>query len=499
MAKQLNAILSSAIQFDMANLINNFDLFIDGSWAQSEVSDRIERTHPGSGELVSTYARGTKGDVEKAVSAANKAFQGPWRTLTAQQRSDLLFEGAGALFAQREKLAGIESTETGKPFKHALDDICNGIQLWKYAASSLRTLHGEIYPSLDPNFLGMTFFEPVGIVGLITPWNFPFIVAAERLPFILAAGCTIVCKPSEYASGTSLFTAEILSEAGFPPGVVNVVTGFAENVGIPLVEHPKVAMISFTGSSENGRRVMETASKTLKRLSLELGGKSPILVFADANLDAAADGVIAGFTHNAGQCCIATTRLLVERSIASRFETILTQKLRSNFGEGKPQPVATLPQFNKVANSIKDGNNTGRCLFGEQPGNPADGLFVQPHVFADLPPDSPLVRNEIFGPVLTVNVFDTENEAIQLANDTIYGLAATIWSEDQCKAVRVTKAIRAGRIWLNSQQVNFPELPVGGFGASGIGREAGSTGIRTYSEIKTIIMAQNGTKPSNLI
>lgn len=471
----------------MTTAIRHYDICINGAWRTS--SQRMERSNPRTGERVCTYVQATDNDTADAIDAASVAFDGAWRTFTAHQRAELIIEAARIIAVREEEFAHVESYETGKPLADALSDIRAGVELWKFAAASLRSQHGSMFPMLDDKTVGMTLIEPVGVVGLITPWNFPFIVASERLPFILAAGCSVVMKPSEFASGTALLTATALNDAGIPPGVFNVITGFPEETAIPIVEHPDVAMISFTGSTENGRKVMATASKTLKRVSLELGGKSPIIVFSDAQLDHAADAVILGFTHNSGQCCIATTRLLVERSIAKPFEGLLVEKLRTRFASGALQPTANEMQYKKVRTAIDEGLKSGRCVFGGSMEDDAmSGLNIIPAVFAELPDDSDVLRKEIFGPVLTVQLFDTEEEAVSLANDTQYGLAAGIWTEDQRRAFRCAKGIRAGRIWINSEQVNYPELPVGGYKSSGIGREAGVMGIATYSEIKTIIM-----------
>jgi acyl-CoA reductase-like NAD-dependent aldehyde dehydrogenase len=294
----------------------------------------------------------------------------------------------------------------------------------------------------------------------------------------------VVVKPSEHAAGTAFLLGEILADAGLPAGVYNVVSGLGHEAGTALVSDPGVAMISFTGSSENGRRVMELASRTLKRVSLELGGKSPVIVFADADLDEAVEGVISGFTTNAGQCCIATTRLLLERSGAERFKARLRERLA---GLRSSQPLATAAQQEKVIGFIERGRESSPLLSGGELSR-TPGAPVPPTVFDEVAPGSPLAREEIFGPVLVIHSFDTEDEAVRLANDTAYGLAACIWSRDARRALRVARRVRAGRLWINSAQQNFPEMPVGGFGASGIGREAGSSGIRTYCELKSLIV-----------
>lgn len=283
-----------------------------------------------------------------------------------------------------------------------------------------------------------------------------------------------------------MLVAEILKRVGLPDGVYNVVTGWGHETGGALVDHPDVSMISFTGSSENGRRVMQAAAQGLKRVSLELGGKSPVIVFADADQDRAVEGVLAGFTYNAGQCCIATTRLLVERSCAASFKDLLVARINAAQSSGTlSQPVATESQFRRVTGLLT--TTEGRALCGGVDAG-GDGFNIPATVLEGVPLDAPLSREEVFGPVLSVYEFSTEEEAVELANDTVYGLAAAIWSSDASRAVRVADRVRAGRIWINSAQENFPEMPVGGFGASGIGREAGSSGIRGYCEAKTFIL-----------
>ena len=467
--------------------VRDYELFVDGEYVSSGAQRRLERRSPRTGEVVATYACGSAADVARAVDAARNAFDSvDWRRLTQSQRSSLILAAAQAIAVREDELTEIIASEVGKPADQARAEVREGCALWRYAASVLRSTHGQFYPSLGPDTHGYTMLEPVGIVGLILPWNFPFIVSAERLPFMLAAGCTVVAKPSEYAAGASFVVAEALLRAGFPKGVYNVVTGLGGDAGQALVESPAVAMISFTGSTENGRRVAETGARTFKRMSLELGGKSPCIVFGNADLDRAVQGVISGFTYNAGQCCIATTRLIVERSAAAKVKDLLVKRLREQEASFS-QPPATPAQQEKIASAVTRGMREGSVLFGDPEGTRAGTSFL-PTVFDGLAADSAVARDEIFGPVLSIHTFDNEDEAVALANDTVYGLAACVWSGDVSQAMRVAQRVRAGRLWINSAQENYPELPVGGFGASGIGREAGTRGIHAYCEVKSVIL-----------
>ena len=477
----------------VARGVQDHRLHVGGAWCDPlQPAAPLLRYHPADGRLVARYAAGGAVDVAVAVTAARQALAGTWQELSSAQRSELLLTCAQALRAQLPRLAQCEADETGKPLADAQSDILGGIALWRHAAAAARCQHGQWHGALSDGLEALTFSQPVGVVGLITPWNFPFIVAAERLPFMLAAGCTVVCKPSEHASGTALLMAEILVDAGLPAGVFNVVSGLGETAGAALVAHPDVAMISFTGSTANGRRVMAAAAPGLKRLSLELGGKSPVLVFDDADLPRAVDAVISGFTHNAGQCCIATSRLLVQGGVREQFLALLRARLAVRWPAGALQPLANRQQFDRVSQMQRLGAATGRlvagCVSSSAPASAQGGWFVPPSVFDDLPAESPLWQQEIFGPVLAVRSFADEAQAIEMANDTEFGLAAAIWTADRARAMRCARAIRAGRLWINSAQDNFPELPVGGMGASGMGREAGSSGIATYSDIKTVIM-----------
>ena len=341
--------------------------------------------------------------------------------------------------------------------------------------------------------LGLVTREPIGVVGVITPWNFPFFIGAERYPYILAAGCTLVAKAAEITSGTTLLLAGILKEAGLPDGVFNVVTGSGSVVGQRITEHVDIDMVSFTGSTAVGQMALHASAKNIKRLGLELGGKNPQVVFADADIDAALDGTLFGFLFNTGQCCVSGSRLLVERSIHKDFCQKLVkraQKVRSGDPLNESTQIGAIvteKHYQTVLGYIEQGKNEGATLLtGGKAVPTGNGLFIEPTIFDDVTPEMTIFREEIFGPVLCVTPFDSYEEAIGIANDTCYGLAASIWTSNLDKAVQGFRDLKAGRLWVNTTIAGGPELPSGGFKQSGIGRESGSYGLDEYTEIKSV-------------
>jgi len=362
-----------------------------------------------------------------------------------------------------------------------------------------RCLHGDSFNNLGDKLFGIVTREPVGVVGLITPWNFPFFILAERIPFMLAAGCTIVAKPSEMTSATTLMMAEILTEAGLPDGVFNVVTGTGPEVGQAITEHAGIDQVSFTGSTAVGRHALLASAGNFKKVGLELGGKSPQIVFADANLDDAADGVVFGICHNAGQCCVSGSRLIVEKSVAAEFEERLVEKF-SRVRIGDPlDPHTQLgaivsPAHNdKILGYIRKGGEEGaRLACGGAAVASKAGRFIHPTLLADVTNDMAVAREEIFGPVLAMITFETQEEAIRLANDNAYGLAASVWTSNLDKALGTIRRIQAGRTWINTTIAGGPEMPIGGFKQSGIGRETGMYGVEEYMEVKSIHIALGG-------
>ena len=379
------------------------------------------------------------------------------------------------------------------PIVQARGEVDGCISIFEYAAGAARTLHGDSLNNLGDSLFGIVTREPIGVVGLITPWNFPFLILCERVPFILASGCTIVAKPSEVTSATTLILAEILAEAGLPDGCFNVVTGSGGVIGQSLTEHMDVDMLSFTGSTAVGRSCVQAATSNFKKLGLELGGKNPQIVFADADLEDASDGVAFGIVFNTGQCCVSGSRLIVERSVADKFAELLKAKF-AKIKVGDPLDEATQigaittdAQNRIIMSYIEKGLQEGaRLICGGRQLELAGGQYIEPTIFGDVTGEMSIATDEIFGPVLTITPFDTLDEAIMIANDTVYGLAASVWSKNIDKALIVTRQVQAGRFWVNTTLAGGPELPLGGFKQSGWGREAGIYGVEEYTQIKSV-------------
>jgi betaine-aldehyde dehydrogenase len=480
-----------------------FGFFVGGRWVEAGDRAMAERRSPAHDVAVTRTVRCTKADIDQAVHVAREAFEDRrWSGLPGGQRAAVLLKAAAGIRARVEELALLETLESGKPIGQALGEIEGGANIFEYAAGAARALHGDAFNNLGDNMLGLVTREPIGVVGLITPWNFPFFILSERVPFILAAGCTIVSKPSEVTSATTLLLAEILSDAGLPDGVFNVVTGSGSVIGQALAEHPDVDMISFTGSTAVGRSVLLASAGNFKKVGLELGGKNPQVVFADANLDEAADGVVFGICFNAGQCCVGGSRLVVEKSVAAEFEALVAAKMaRVRIGDPldpntQMGAIVTAAQNATILGYIEAGKREGARLVCGGEAYPSEaGQFVRPTVFADVTREMSIASEEIFGPVLTVSTFETFDEAMAIANDTIYGLAASIWTSNLDKATDAFRRIRAGRVWVNTTINNGPELPLGGFKQSGTGREAGIYGVEEYTEVKATHIALGRREP----
>lgn len=470
-----------------------FGFWLDGAWDGGR--ELFERASPGHGVPVTRTPKCTVADLDAAVAAARRAFEDrSWAGLSGADRAGVLLRTAEILRRRRDEIAYWEVLENGKPISQARGEIDHCIACFEVGAGAARLLHGDSFNSLGDGLFGMVLREPVGVVGLITPWNFPFLILCERVPFILASGCTMVVKPSEVTSATTLILGEILAEAGLPRGVYNVVTGSGRTIGQALTEHPDVDMLSFTGSTGVGRSVVHAAADSnFKKLGLELGGKNPIIVFADADLEDAADGAAFGISFNTGQCCVSSSRLIVDQRVAAEFETILAAKMKK-IVVGDPLDEATQvgaitteAQNQTILSYIDKGKAEGaNVLAGGSVLDLGRGSYIAPTLFSGVTPDMAIARDEIFGPVLASFTFGTMDEAIRLANDTVYGLAASVWSKNIDTALTVSRRVRAGRFWVNCIMAGGPEMPLGGFKQSGWGREAGVYGVEEYTQVKSV-------------
>src|SRR4249919_2185249 len=469
---------------------------INGQWVDAADGRTSERMSPAHDVVVGRYPAGGAEDLDRAVAAARKAFDdGPWPTMPGAERARVLNRVAEAIRAEAEDLAHVEALESGKPISQALDEIKSSADLWEYAASLCRHTYGDTYNTLGPSMFGLVLREPVGVVGMITPWNFPLLIVSQKLPFALAVGCTAVVKPADLTPGTTIRLAQLAQDAGLPEGVLNVVTGPGRVVGSRLAEHPDVDMISFTGSTDVGRRVIEASKGNLKKVELELGGKNPQLVFADADLHAALDAVVYGVYFNMGECCNSGIRLLVQRTIADEFIARVVERSKTvPVGDPldpmtKVGAIASVEQFDKIMELVDVGRTEGAdLLLGGDRLTTDHGRFMEATVFSDVQPTMRIAREECFGPVLSVLTFDTAGEAAKIASATKFGLSAGVWTRDLDTAIGMSRAIHAGTIWVNTFLEGYPELPFGGYKESGIGREGGRFSIDAFTELKSVQM-----------
>lgn len=471
-----------------------FQMYINGQWVDSAQGETITRHSPAHDVPVTIIPKATPSDVDNAVRAAQEAL-GNWAKLHVSERAGYLYKAADAIEQRAEEIALLETLENGKTIGQSLGEVIGAANNWRYAAGVSRGLHGESHNNIGDDLLGLTLREPIGVVALITPWNFPFFILAERLPYIMASGCTCVIKPSEATSSTTLLMAEILHDVGVPAGVINVVTGGGGSVGQPLLDHSDVDMVSFTGSTAVGRKVIEASVGTIKKVGLELGGKNPQVVFADADIESAVDGVAFGLCINSGQCCVSGSRLFVERTIADEFTEKLKQTLQG-LTTGDPLDettqlgaITTTAQYETILNYIKEGQNEGATLVCGGNAIQADkgvGYYVEPTIFTDCTFDMSIVNQEIFGPVIVIIPFDTFEQAVTYANDTEYGLGASIWTSNLDKALMASRQIKAGRVWVNTTLAGGPEMPFGGMKQSGLGTECGLYGVEEYTTLKAI-------------
>ncbi|MGN6332953.1 MAG: aldehyde dehydrogenase family protein [Motilibacteraceae bacterium] len=473
-----------------------FRMLIDGASVDALSGETFERVSPAHDQVVSRFPRGSAGDTDRAVAAARRAVdQGPWPRMSGSQRARVLRRVGELVERDLEDLARLEALESGKPISQARGEVAASAELWFYAATLAQHAYGDAHNALGEQYLGLVVREPVGVVGMITPWNFPLLIVSQKLPFALAVGCAAVVKPAELTSGTTVRLAELCREAGLPDGVVNVVTGAGRDVGGRLAEHPGVDMITFTGSTAVGKQIMTAASSTLKRVELELGGKNPQVVMDDADLDRAVDAVVFGVYFNQGECCNSASRLLVQHDIADEFVgRVVARAEQVRVGDPLEEStlvgaIASPAQLGTIEALVGAGREQGAELLlgGERLASPT-GRFYQPTVFDHVSPEMDIAREEIFGPVLSTLRFADLEDALRIADATVYGLSAGIWTQDVDTALAFSRRVKAGTVWVNCWMDGFPELSFGGYKQSGIGRELGRAAVEQFTELKTITM-----------
>jgi len=475
--------------------LETHDLQIGGTRSKPSSGLYFQTDNPCSGEVWANVARGSKADVDRAVEAAAAALP-VWNRMRPAERGRRMMRIAELVERDAQRLATLEVRDNGKLYAEMFGQVRLVADWFRYYGGLADKLEGAVIPTGKPDMLTFTRYEPLGVVALITPWNSPLLLLTHKLATALAAGNAAVIKPSEHASVSTLAFAELFTEAGFPGGVINVVTGFGHEAGAALTSHPGIAKIAFTGSESGGQRINEAAAPDFKHVALELGGKSPNIVFDDSDLEAAVVGAIAGIFAASGQTCIAGSRLLLQRPIHDRFVEALV-KIAAEARIGDPMnpethvgPIATQAQFEKVLDYIDLAKREGaHCALGGGPyrGPGAQGgRFVAPTIFTGVHNRMRIAREEVFGPVLSIIPFDTEEQAFEIANDTPYGLAAGVWTSDIGRALRASEHLQAGTIWVNTYRVGGPSTPFGGYKRSGLGREGGTEALKEWVNTKTV-------------
>jgi len=492
--------MEAATQSALTPGVNEFlgrgrQMLIDGKWVDAASGKTFSTVDPATEEVLVQVPAGDREDVDRAARAARRAFEsGPWSRMTASERGRAIWKLADLIEEHGEEFAQLETLDNGKPIAVArAADIPLVVDHFRYYAGWATKVEGETIPVSVPGMFTYTTREPIGVVGQIIPWNFPLLMAAWKLGVALACGNTVVLKPAEQTPLSALHLGELLDDAGIPPGVVNIVTGYGETAGAAITEHPEIDKVAFTGSTEVGKLIMSTASRSLKRVSLELGGKSPNIVFADADLDVAAEGAASAIYFNHGQCCCAGSRLFVEEAIYDEvMPKILDYSKKIKLGNGLDPatdmgPLVSSEQFDRVNGFLDAGRSEGATVAvgGGRPDSIDRGYFVSPTVLTDVTPDMKVVREEIFGPVVCAVPFKDPEDVVAAGNDTEYGLAAAVWTRDLQKAHRAARLLKAGTVWINCYNQFDAAAPFGGYKHSGFGREMGKAAIEMYTQLKT--------------
>lgn len=484
-------------------------MLIAGEWVDPQSGTWFESINPYTAAPWALVPRANAADVERAVTAARSAFYGDWRKMNATARGAILRRLGDLIAAESDRLAEIESTDNGKLVAEMRGQLKYIPQWFYYFGGMADKLEGRVIPIDKPGVFNFTREEPLGVIAAITPWNSPLMLATWKLAPALAAGNTVVWKPSEYSSVSALEFGALFEKAGMPPGVVNIVTGFGNEVGEPLITHRHVAKIAFTGGDKTGEHVYGLASKGIKKITLELGGKSANIVFDDADLDDAVKGVVSGIFAATGQTCIAGSRALIHRPIHDQFiEKLLALAKTARMGnplDASTQvgPVTTKPQYEKVLDYIRIAKEEGAvCRLGGEKATRSEcgaGWFVEPTIFTGVKPGMRIAQEEVFGPVLSVIPFDDEDEAVRIANDTIYGLAAGVWTTSMRRALSMSERLEAGTVWVNTYRAVSYMSPFGGYKRSGIGRESGMEAIREYLQTKSVWIDTAGNAPNPFV